>query len=206
MNRHDFSHNARVTGSDGVPAGVLSSIEEHDDDPVLVVVTNATQQRRRIPLSQVDADRSTADEIIVLATAEAIEQGAGYGDEDRTTIPVFEEQLDTRIREAEQGRVIIEKRVETVPISKSIETTYDEVDVERIEKGEEMDEPPGVRQEGDTMIVPVLEEVLIVEKRYRLIEEVHITKRQGSRETRVEDDLRREVVDVRPEGDIVDKD
>jgi hypothetical protein len=36
----------------------------------------------------------------------------------------------------------------------------------------------GARQEGDTTIVTLVEEVVVVEKRLRAIEEVRITKRQ----------------------------
>jgi stress response protein YsnF len=38
-----------------------------------------------------------------------------------------------------------------------------------------IDGPVGIRQEGDTMIVPILEEVLVVEKRLMLKEELRIT-------------------------------
>jgi stress response protein YsnF len=35
---------------------------------------------------------------------------------------------------------------------------------------------PASRYEGDTLIVPILEEVLVVEKRYRIKEELHIIR------------------------------
>ncbi len=42
--------------------------------------------------------------------------------------------------------------------------------------------PSGVRTEGDVVIVPVLEEVLVIEKRLVLKEELHV-RRQATRET-----------------------
>jgi hypothetical protein len=39
-------------------------------------------------------------------------------------------------------------------------------------------EPPVQRQEGDTLILPVVEEVLVVEKRLMLREEIRITRRR----------------------------
>lgn len=35
---------------------------------------------------------------------------------------------------------------------------------------------PSIRYEGDTMIIPVIKEVIIIEKKLLLIEEVYITK------------------------------
>jgi stress response protein YsnF len=39
-------------------------------------------------------------------------------------------------------------------------------------------EAPATRYEGDTLVVPVLEEVLVVERRVRIKEELRITRRQ----------------------------
>lgn len=35
---------------------------------------------------------------------------------------------------------------------------------------------PAARQEGNTLVVPVLEEVLIVDKRLSIKEEIHVTR------------------------------
>jgi stress response protein YsnF len=56
--------------------------------------------------------------------------------------------------------------------------------------------PPAVRQEGDTTIIPVLREVLVVEKRYELVEEVHVTKKKTVVPHVQEITLRKEVVEV----------
>ena len=49
---------------------------------------------------------------------------------------------------------------------------------ERVELNQELDGPVAVRYEGDTMIVPILEEVLVVQKRLVLKEEIRITRRR----------------------------
>jgi stress response protein YsnF len=41
-----------------------------------------------------------------------------------------------------------------------------------------LDKPAEPRQEGDTLIVPLMEEVLVLEKRLLLREELHITRRR----------------------------
>jgi stress response protein YsnF len=39
-----------------------------------------------------------------------------------------------------------------------------------------LDAAPSTRYEGDTLVVPVLEEVLVVERRVRIKEEIRITR------------------------------
>ncbi len=47
-----------------------------------------------------------------------------------------------------------------------------------------LDEPVGPRQEGDTMIYPVMEEVLVVQKKLILREEIHVTPERSPIEPR----------------------
>ena len=53
---------------------------------------------------------------------------------------------------------------------------------------------PVQRQEGQTLIIPVLEEVLVIEKRVRLKEEIRITVRTESHQTSERVVLRKEQV------------
>ena len=52
------------------------------------------------------------------------------------------------------------------------------IEVERVPVGRWIDAPADVRHEGDTTVYPVVEEVLVAEKRLRLVEEVRVTRRQ----------------------------
>ena len=54
----------------------------------------------------------------------------------------------------------------------------EEVEVERVPVNRLVEGPVAVRQEGDTTIVPLVEEILVVEKRLMLKEELRITKRR----------------------------
>jgi uncharacterized protein (TIGR02271 family) len=54
------------------------------------------------------------------------------------------------------------------------------VDVHRVPVNEFVDTPPEIRHEGDSIIIPVLEEVLVVTKRLLLKEEVVVTRRRAS--------------------------
>jgi len=55
----------------------------------------------------------------------------------------------------------------------------DEVAVERVPINQIVDQVPDTRQEGDVLIVPVVEEVLVVQKRLLLKEEVRIQRRRN---------------------------
>jgi stress response protein YsnF len=60
--------------------------------------------------------------------------------------------------------------------------------------------PAAIRQEGDTTIYPVMEEVVVVEKRLRLVEEVRVTQRRATRHVREQVALRREEIVVEREA------
>lgn len=71
-------------------------------------------------------------------------------------------------------------RVSTV--TRQIEKTVDEalirerVEVEHVVIGRPIDAVPSVREEDDVTIIPIVEEVLVIEKRLVLKEEVHIRR------------------------------
>jgi stress response protein YsnF len=50
------------------------------------------------------------------------------------------------------------------------------IEAHRVEIGKEIETIPSVRTEGDTTIIPVVEEVLVVEKRLVLKEEIHMRR------------------------------
>ena len=58
-----------------------------------------------------------------------------------------------------------------------------------------------VRQDGDVTIVPVYEEVLVVERRLMLKEEVKVTRQRHVRSQRREVELRSEQVEVLRSGE-----
>ncbi len=85
----------------------------------------------------------------------------------------------------ETGRVRVTKNVREREELVDEPLVREEYDVERVPVDVFVDEPVGPRQEGETLIVPVLEEVLVVEKRLLVREELRITRRQTEeRETR----------------------
>ncbi len=115
-------------------------------------------------------------------------------------IPVLREEAVVRTREVEGGGVRVHKTVTEREEVVQQPLYHEQVDVERVTIGRVVDVMPEVREEGDTLIIPVLEEVLVVEKRLVLKEELRITKRrrQETEEARValrEEQVRVERVD-----------
>jgi uncharacterized protein (TIGR02271 family) len=92
-------------------------------------------------------------------------------------VPVTVEEVDIRKRQWETGGVRVEIGVREREELVDEPLVRQEVSVERVPINQVVEAPPAVRQEGNTTIVPVLEEVLVVEKRLVLKEEVRITKR-----------------------------
>jgi uncharacterized protein (TIGR02271 family) len=97
---------------------------------------------------------------------------------DSLVVPVIEEDLCVDRRKVETGRVRLTKTVHEREEFVDEPLLEEEVEVERVAINRIVDGPLPVRYEGDTMIVPLLEEVLVVEKRLVLKEELRITKRQ----------------------------
>jgi uncharacterized protein (TIGR02271 family) len=93
-------------------------------------------------------------------------------------VPVAGEEVDVRKRQWETGGVRVEIGVREREELVDEPLVREEVRVERVPVNQVVKEAPNVRQEGDTTIVPVLEEVLVVEKRLVLKEEVRITRRR----------------------------
>jgi uncharacterized protein (TIGR02271 family) len=98
--------------------------------------------------------------------------------EDETTrvIPVIQEELVTGTRIVETGIIRIRKEIHEREETVDLPLMKEEIHVERVLVDQFVEEPPEVRHVGETLVVPVMEEVLVVEKRILLKEELHITK------------------------------
>lgn len=115
---------------------------------------------------------------------------------DELRIPVIREDVVVQKRQVEGGGVrvhkIVNEREQVIE-----EPTYQEnVDVQRIAVGRVVDAAPQVREEGDTLIIPVMEEMLVVEKRLVLKEEIRITKRRTQETEQARVVLREEQVQI----------
>ena len=104
--------------------------------------------------------------------------GGGSAGGDAVVVPVVAEQLQIEKRLVETGRVRVTKKVFEREEVIDEPLMREEVEVRRVAVNRHVSEPPPVRYEGETMIVPLFEEVLVVEKRLMLTEELHIIRRR----------------------------
>ena len=111
---------------------------------------------------------------------------------EREVIPLLEEAVQVGKQEVSTGRVRIRTSVETVEEKVISELEREEVEVTRVPVDRVVAEVPPIRTEGDLTIVPVLEEVLFVEKRLVLKEELHIRRRVATETVEVPVTLRKE--------------
>jgi len=132
------------------------------------------------------------------------EQRGGYGDyygheepsrreDDELRVQRTEEELRAGTREREAGKLNVRKRVRTDREQVRVPTRHEEVSVERVPVNEE---GTGAEIGDDEVSVPVTEEEVVVDKRPVVKEEVRVRKDVVQDEEVVEEDVRREEVDV----------
>ncbi|CAO3351012.1 YsnF/AvaK domain-containing protein [Azospirillum melinis] len=91
-------------------------------------------------------------------------------------IPLHDESVTVGKQRVERSRVRVTTRVSEREemIREALE--HEEATVTRVPIDREIDAHPGIRQEGDVTVIPLVEEVLVVERRLVLREELHIRK------------------------------
>jgi stress response protein YsnF len=99
-------------------------------------------------------------------------------DEESAAIPLAEERLAVSKRPVER-RVRISTVTEDVPTGFVEELRAERVDVQHVAVERELNERPDIRFEDDVMIIPVVEERLVIEKKLFLVEEVHVRRIEG---------------------------
>lgn len=97
-------------------------------------------------------------------------------DRNETVVPVLAEELDIGKRAVPTGGVRVHRRVLEHDETVELPLVKEHVDVRRVVIDREVDGPLPIRDEGETTIIPVVEEVLVVQKRFVLREEIHVTR------------------------------
>ena len=123
-------------------------------------------------------------------------------------IPLIDEELRVDKIGTATGKVRISTVVDMTEEMARACLEEETVDVERVPIGREVDLAPSMRTEGDVVIFPIVEEILIVEKRLVLKEELHIRRRVRYENVEVPVTLRKEraVVERVAEGRTVPQD
>ena len=119
--------------------------------------------------------------------------GSDLEDENELRVQRTEEELAAGTREREAGAMRIKKRVRTDREQIEVPTKHEEVSVERVPvEGEATEAQIG----EDEVVVPVTEEEVVVGKRAVAKEEVRVRKDVVEDTEVVEEDVRREEIDV----------
>src|SRR5918994_4514042 len=129
---------------------------------------------KRIPDQPVSQDTSSEAEVIARAEEEV--------------------RLDKRMVTTGKVRVrtIVDVETELAKATLDGET----VEVTRVPIDRIVDQAPEIRTENDVTIIPILEEVLVVEKRLVLKEELHVHKRRTTEDVEAPVELRKQRVVV----------
>jgi len=117
-----------------------------------------------------------------------------------TIIPLYEEALAVTKRRVARGRYRVDVRV--VEREQSLEQTLErqDVEVERVAVGRVVETVPETRQEGDVMIIPIVEEEVVLVTRLVLREEIHVRKKTTQRTEQFTVKLRSERAEITHTG------
>lgn len=157
-----------------------------------VVRLNALAESASGTLTQPIGSRQTGYETRSFATSEGRQTQAG----EQVVVPVIQEEINVAKQRVERGGVRVNKRIEEHEETVEQPIFREEVSVERVPIGRTIETAPEVRQEGDTLIIPVVEEMLVVEKRLVLKEEVRVHKRRTTETEQARVIVRAEKVDI----------
>lgn len=115
---------------------------------------------------------------------------------EKMIIPIIEEKAILGKQVVETGKVRISKRISEHEELIDEPLFREEVTVERVPINQYVDQAPQVRQEGDVMIIPVVQEQLVMQKRLVLVEELRVRKQIIETHQPQSVTLRREEIDV----------
>lgn len=185
--------NALLKDKNGMEATILSLEQEEDEVFALLLLEDGQTVRAGLSAMEIEGDGKR------LYSPRSFEEFNSVHPDDQLVIPVVLEELriDRSVVETGKG-VRIVKQVHEHEEKVIVPLLQENMSVEHVEIGRivSADDLPVARQEGDTYIVPVLEEVLVLEKKICLKKEVRITRKKQEISAVEKIRLRREEVSV----------
>ena len=100
--------------------------------------------------------------------------------EPQQVMHLLAEDLEVDRRQVEAGRVQIRRITRTESREVDEELARLDAEIEHVAIGIEVESVPAVRETEDRIIIPVVEEIVVVERRLMLREEIHVHKRHSS--------------------------
>jgi uncharacterized protein (TIGR02271 family) len=172
-----------VTGPDGLRGTIDTARWPLDGSRKEVLVVLGDKRHLMVPLGLLRHEPGggyhlplVADQLTQHEHRSGAEASSGVADA-TVAVPVVHEQLLVGKRVEESGRVRIKKvvreeeQVVDEPLTRE-EVTVERRPVERVAQG-----PQEPRTEGDATIIPIVREVLVIEKRLMVTEELVVRKR-----------------------------
>jgi uncharacterized protein (TIGR02271 family) len=193
---------AAVTVTD--PQGVHSTIDTAawplDGSRAEVLVSLEGGPQVLVPLQMLIREEE-GRYAVPMALAELERRAGADPREPPLVLAVMAEVLNVQTRRVETGCVRIHTTVQAREVLVDEPLLREEVIIERVPVNRMVEGPIPVRYEGNTMILSLLDEVLVVETRLLLKEEVHLTTRRTDthtpeRVTRRHEDVTIERVDL----------
>jgi uncharacterized protein (TIGR02271 family) len=168
-----------VQDQDGVRGTVIPAASPPSHSTTQVTVQLENGERVQVP---VEALRQQSDGTyyvpLRLAELGSTDHKHSAASDAPLVVPVIAEELDVQKQVVETGKVRITKVVHEREVLVDEPLWHDRVDVTRVPIHRVVDGPIPIRYEDDTMIVSILEEEVVVEKRLVLKEELHIRTRR----------------------------
>lgn len=119
---------------------------------------------------------------------------------EENTIPVIKERIVIDKRSVDSAKVRIAKKVNERNVLLDVTERQDNVQVNRIPIGKIVDVEPTTRHEGETLIIPVLREEIVIEKKVTLVEEIRVTRVKDETTRQVDVILKEEEVSITKES------
>ena len=173
-----------LTDKDGLRGTIDEQDAGWDDERGQVLVRLEDGRQALVPADEIRHDRDGSlylpfglSELTQVSPKARAGQGGARAD-GALVVPIVAEQLEVQKRKVEAGGVRIRKTVSEREEVIDEPLMREEVQVKRVPVNKVVDGPVPVRHVGNTMIVSLLEEVLVVEKRLMVKEELHITKEE----------------------------
>ena len=147
--------------------------EDEDLDEIVVVFEN---RRVLVPVDELVLQKDETYLLPIRLADYESELTATEGE--AQVIELIAEQADVQKIRREVGTVRVRKTVDEEEELVEVPLISEEVEITRVAVDRPIDGPIPIREEGDTIILPLIEETLVVQKQLVLKEEVHIRRAQ----------------------------
>lgn len=170
----------KLETQEGQPTDVIVELEQGDQVlvPWDMIITRGNEYH--LPARFTEMKRRTAEQV-----------------DERRVFPIIAEKLTIGKRVRETGKVRVTKSVQEREETVDEPTFREEIQVERVPVNRPVEGPVDSRYEGDTLIIPIIAEEVVLQKRAILKEELRITKRRVEEHHPQKVTLRTETVDVK---------